>query len=79
MKIPQIVIDGIGRLKRGEDHKWSWFSASREKRDEVDRYLVYHNYTMAYEAGTQEQRFGRLVHGVVEGSIELIEEEYREV
>ena len=79
MTVPQIVIDGIERLKRGDDTKWSWFSASREKRDEVDGYLVYHHYAMAYEAGTQEQRFRRLVCGVVEGSIELTEEEYKEV
>jgi hypothetical protein len=66
---PQIVANAIAQHRtygeRGID--WAWFQASQSERDSVDRWLVTKGHPLAYEAGTLESRFRRLVKSPLAG------------
>ena len=51
--------------ERGID--WAWFHSSQSDRDSVDRWLVKTGHPFAFEAGTPESRFRRIVKALLVG------------
>ena len=76
--LPALVVSGVERFQREGERGSDWaFSqeGTKESRDAVDAYLVKIKHPSAFEAGSQEQRFKRLVRELAKRQPEITQPE----
>lgn len=63
--LPKVVQNAIA----GTDPDWTWMWASKEEKEEIDKWVVENKHPSAYEPGTILNRFHRLVREASAGML----------